>query len=132
MSNIKTIRSKVINRIKELYPDKPEENINQLIDEYFKFFKSRVITLDKLEFRLLNVGTINTKANLLIRSIGKKEQAILDFKESLLTCSEEEKVIINRKISVLEKYLSEMIPAREKTLTIFTKGKTSRKKIKQL
>jgi hypothetical protein len=117
-SSIKTIKHNVFLQLSQEYPDLTLEQVEQVVDNYFIFFKQRVIDYDKLELRLLNLGTIVTKSRKLERCIRLQEKIIQEEKES------EGK---NKTENALRN-LDRLRPLFETFKDIKQRGKTSRKK----
>ena len=104
MLTIETLKTKYLERIKGIYPDLNQDELWSFVKGYFKHFKKRIDTTDKLEYRFLNLGTIATSnkgLNDLVRSNKKKV---------------ENKELMSPKIQNLNKNLDKLLIEQEKYL----------------
>lgn len=129
-SNIKTIKHNVFLQLSQDYPELTLEQVDQVVDNYFIFFKKRLIEYDKLELRLLNLGTIVTKSRKLVRCIRLQEKIIQE--ESGQNPSSSTSNSNSSKTENALRNLERLKPLFETFSDIKQKGKTSRKKIRHV
>jgi hypothetical protein len=122
-SSIKTIKHNVFLQLSQEYPDLTLEQVDQVVDNYFLFFKQRVIDYDKLELRLLNLGTIVTKSRKLERCIRLQEKIIQEENGQKFSSDTR-----SAKTESALRNLERLRPLFETFNDIKQRGKTSRKK----
>ena len=113
---IETLKTKYLSLVKELYPDLDQEELWSFVKGYFKHFKSRTETTDKLEYRFLNLGTIATSNKKLKEVVNANKRKVNGFNE------------LSPKVQVLNKNTEKNLEEQEKYLeysnTLLTRGRT--------
>lgn len=113
------------NLIDKLKQDFPQDNIKELTEAYFKHFKERIQSLDKLEYRFLNLGTIGTKSSKLEKEMLKIQAAKSKLEQEALDKAKPNSYLIHiYKHNLID--LETLIGVREK----IKKGKTIKKRRK--
>jgi hypothetical protein len=113
---IETLKTKYLDLIKELHPELDQDELWSFVKGYFKHFKSRVETTDKLEYRFLNLGTVATSNKKLKEVVNSNRRKIKGFND------------LSPKIKVLNKNVERNLEEQEKYLeysnTLLTRGRT--------
>lgn len=113
---IETLKTKYLDLIKGLYPDLNQDELWGFVKGYFKHFKKRIDTTDKLEYRFLNLGTIATSNKKLKEVVNSNKRKVKGFNE------------LSPKVQVLNKNTERNLEEQEKYLeysnTLLTRGRT--------
>ena len=113
------------NLIDKLKQDFPQDNIEELTEAYFKHFKERIQSLDKLEYRFLNLGTVGTKSSKLEKEMVKIQAAKSKLEQEALDKAKPNSYLIHiYKHNLID--LETLISVREK----IKNGKTIKKRRK--
>lgn len=121
---IETLKTKYLDLIKELHPDLDQEELWDFVKKYFKHFKARIETTDKLEYRFLNLGTVATSNKKLKEVVNSNRRKVKGFNE------------LSPKVQVLNKNTEKNLEEQEKYLEysneLLKRGRTlkTRKEIK--
>ena len=109
----------LISKLKETFP---QDNVEELTEAYFKHFKERIQSLDKLEYRFLNLGTVGTKSSKLEKEMLKIQAAKAKLEQEALDKAKPNSYLIHiYKHNLID--LESLIEVREK----IKKGKTIKK-----
>ena len=109
----------LISKLKETFP---QDNVEELTEAYFKHFKERIQSLDKLEYRFLNLGTVGTKSSKLEKEMLKIQAAKAKLEQEALDKAKPNSYLIHiYKHNLID--LESLIGVREK----IKKGKTIKK-----
>ncbi len=114
----------LLNRLKEELKSHsiPPDNVEELTEAYFKHFKGRIQSLDKLEYRFLNLGTVGTKSSKLEKEMVKIQAAKAKLEQEALDKAKPNSYLIHiYKHNLID--LESLIEVREK----IKKGKTIKK-----
>ncbi len=121
------IRIMVSNKLSQLLISKLKEeftqdNVEELTEAYFKHFKERIQSLDKLEYRFLNLGTVGTKSSKLEKEMVKIQAAKSKLEQEALDKAKPNSYLIHiYKHNLID--LESLIEVREK----IKNGKTIKK-----
>ena len=114
----------LISKLKEEFP---QDNVEELTEAYFKHFKERIQSLDKLEYRFLNLGTVGTKSSKLEKEMVKIQAAKSRLEQEALDKAKPNSYLIHiYKHNLID--LESLILVREK----IKKGKTIKKRCKSI
>ena len=114
----------LISKLKETFP---QDNVEELTEAYFKHFKERIQSLDKLEYRFLNLGTVGTKSSKLEKEMVKIQAAKAKLEQEALDKAKPNSYLIHiYKHNLID--LESLIQVREK----IKKGKTIKKRCKSV
>ena len=109
----------LISKLKEEFP---QDNVEELTEAYFKHFKERIQSLDKLEYRFLNLGTVGTKSSKLEKEMVKIQAAKSKLEQEALDKAKPNSYLIHiYKHNLID--LESLIEVREK----IKNGKTIKK-----
>jgi len=109
----------LISKLKEEFP---QDNVEELTEAYFKHFKERIQSLDKLEYRFLNLGTVGTKSSKLEKEMVKIQAAKAKLEQEALDKAKPNSYLIHiYKHNLID--LESLIEVREK----IKNGKTIKK-----
>ena len=109
----------LISKLKEEFK---QENVEELTEAYFKHFKERIQSLDKLEYRFLNLGTVGTKSSKLEKEMVKIQAAKSRLEQEALDKAKPNSYLIHiYKHNLID--LENLIGVRER----IKKGKTIKK-----
>jgi hypothetical protein len=114
----------LLNRLKEELKSQsiPLDNVEELTEAYFKHFKDRIQSLDKLEYRFLNLGTIGTKSSKLEKEMTKIQSSKSKLEKEALDNNKPNSYLIHiYKHNLID--LQKLIEVRDK----IKKGKTIKK-----
>jgi len=112
----------LISKLKEEFP---QDNVEELTEAYFKHFKERIQSLDKLEYRFLNLGTVGTKSSKLEKEMVKIQAAKAKLEQEALDKAKPNSYLIHiYKHNLID--LESLIEVRER----IKKGKTVKKRRK--
>ena len=109
----------LISKLKEEFK---QENVEELTEAYFKHFKERIQSLDKLEYRFLNLGTVGTISSKLEKEMVKIQAAKSRLEQEALDKAKPNSYLIHiYKHNLID--LENLIGVRER----IKKGKTIKK-----
>jgi len=109
----------LISKLKEEFT---QDNVEELTEAYFKHFKERIQSLDKLEYRFLNLGTVGTKSSKLEKEMVKIQAAKSKLEQEALDKAKPNSYLIHiYKHNLID--LESLIEVREK----IKNGKTIKK-----